>query len=212
MNETKARILDAAEKLVAEHGVDVSLRAITTEAGVNLAAVNYHFQSKEALFETLVARRFEPINTGRLQKLDALEAANPKGKLSLEDVLDAFLSPILDAAELNPGCYQPLLGRLFSLPDEQTQRLFAQNIKPIIDRFHPAFARAVPGLKQPELTWRVIFSVGAVIHVLGTHKVIAMKVGHKLGPIDLVTLKRQVIAFAAGGFRAPSPEAKGARQ
>src|SRR2546430_1603760 len=123
MNETKFKILDAAERLVAEHGIDISLRAITAEAGGNLAAVNYHFQSKEALFITMIGRRFEPINAARLKKLDTLEAAHPKGKLPLEDVLEAFLAPILDAVGQRPGCYEPLLGRLFSLPDEQTQRI-----------------------------------------------------------------------------------------
>ena len=53
MNRTKIQILDAAEKLIAEQGFDVSLRAITSAAGVNLAAVNYHFQSKDALIDAI---------------------------------------------------------------------------------------------------------------------------------------------------------------
>ncbi|MCA3844458.1 MAG: helix-turn-helix transcriptional regulator, partial [Burkholderia sp.] len=47
---TKARILDAAEDLFIEHGFEaMSMRQITSRAAVNLAAVNYHFGSKEAL-------------------------------------------------------------------------------------------------------------------------------------------------------------------
>src|SRR5207249_7612515 len=70
MNDTKLRILDAAERLFAQQGFDVSIRAITDEAGVNLAAVNYHFQSKEALLDAIIARRIEPVNKRRLEMLD----------------------------------------------------------------------------------------------------------------------------------------------
>ncbi len=50
-NETKMRILDVATKLFARHGFDgASIREIAKEAGVNLAAVNYHFQNKQNLY------------------------------------------------------------------------------------------------------------------------------------------------------------------
>ena len=73
--DTRDRILDAAERLFAQQGFDLtSLRALTTEADVNLAAVNYHFGSKERLFEAVLARLIAPINAERLARLDALEA------------------------------------------------------------------------------------------------------------------------------------------
>lgn len=72
---TKDRILDAAERLFARDGFDAtSLRAITAEAKVNLAAVNYHFQSKEALVQAVIGRRLGPINVRRLELLDGYEA------------------------------------------------------------------------------------------------------------------------------------------
>ena len=72
---TKTRLLDTAERLFAHHGIEAtSLRTITAEAGVNLAAVNYHFQSKEALMHAVIARRLDPINQRRLAMLDAYEA------------------------------------------------------------------------------------------------------------------------------------------
>ena len=72
---TKDRILDSAERLFARDGFEAtSLRAITAEANVNLAAVNYHFQSKEALVQTVIGRRMGPVNAQRLALLDAYEA------------------------------------------------------------------------------------------------------------------------------------------
>src|SRR5215831_1778832 len=94
---TKERILNAAERLFSRHGIEAtSLRTITAEAGVNLAAVNYHFQSKDALVRSVVARRVGPVNERRLALLDGYEAAAGDGPLALEQVLDAFLRPVLE--------------------------------------------------------------------------------------------------------------------
>src|SRR3954471_6891345 len=73
--DTKARMLDAAEALFMEHGFEAtSMRAITAAAAVNLAAVNYHFGSKEELFEAVLTRRLDPMNQHRIGLLDRLEA------------------------------------------------------------------------------------------------------------------------------------------
>src|SRR6266853_3840828 len=114
MNEradTKTRILDSAEKLFGLNGFEAtSLRDITAEADVNLAAVNYHFQSKDSLIDAVIARRIEPINKRRLEMLDAA-GPNP----SLEQILTAFITPVLDL-DLEPLI--PLMGRVFSNPSE----------------------------------------------------------------------------------------------
>src|SRR5579863_10630017 len=90
--DTKSRILDAAEKLFAMNGFKpTSLRDITAEAQVNLAAVNYHFQSKDSLIDAVIARRIEPVNRKRMEML---EAAGPNP--SVEQILTAFLAPVLD--------------------------------------------------------------------------------------------------------------------
>ena len=73
---TKDRILDAAESLFMEHGFEAtSLRAITAAAGVNLAAVNYHFGSKEELFQAVLTRRLDPMNQQRVELLTRFEHA-----------------------------------------------------------------------------------------------------------------------------------------
>jgi len=79
-------------------GFEVPLRAITAEAGVNLAAVNYHFQSKDALLDAIIARRFAPVNRGRIEVLHQVEAEHPNGPLPLEQVLNAFFQPVFEAA------------------------------------------------------------------------------------------------------------------
>src|SRR5713101_7424555 len=91
--DTKTRILDVAEKLFGDKGFDAtSLRDITAEAQVNLAAVNYHFQSKDSLIDAVIGRRMAPLTKRRIEMLDEA-GPNP----TLEQVIEAFISPLLEA-------------------------------------------------------------------------------------------------------------------
>src|SRR2546421_4369259 len=99
-HETRTRILDAAEELFMQHGFEgTSMRLLTSKAGVNLAAVNYHFGSKHALVEAVFRRRLDPMNTARIGELDKLEAEGGAG--SPEAIIPAFITPGLRLME-NP--------------------------------------------------------------------------------------------------------------
>src|SRR5215469_6172712 len=120
MNEkvdTKARILDAAEKLFGQKGFEAtSLRDITAEAQVNLAAVNYHFQSKDSLIDAVIARRIEPVNRRRLEMLGE---AGPDP--TIEQILTAFLAPVF---EMHVESVVPLLGRAMAEPHQFVERVY----------------------------------------------------------------------------------------
>src|SRR5690349_10447161 len=89
--DTKTSILDDAEGLFGLNSLEAtSLRDITTEADVNLAAINYHFQSKDSLIDSIVARRIEPVNRRRFEMLGA---AGPDP--TVEQILAAFMAPVL---------------------------------------------------------------------------------------------------------------------
>ena len=96
---TKRRILDAAETLFMEHGFEAtSLRAITTAAEVNLAAANYHFGSKEELFQAVLTRRLDPMNEARLELLTRFEHASAPRAVPCEKILAALFIPALELA------------------------------------------------------------------------------------------------------------------
>src|SRR3954447_22854602 len=96
---TRDRILDAAEELFMEHGFEAtSLRQITTAAEVNLAAVNYHFGSKEELFQSVLTRRLDPMNQERLALLTAYEQRVAPHPLSCEKIMSAMFIPALRLA------------------------------------------------------------------------------------------------------------------
>src|SRR4029453_18114729 len=95
---TKERILDTAESLFMEHGFEAtSLRAITATAAVNLAAVNYHFGSKEELFQAVLTRRLDPMNQRRVALLDRFERETT-APLSCERIIVALFAPALELA------------------------------------------------------------------------------------------------------------------
>ena len=118
--ETKERILDTAEQLFMEHGYEAtSLRAITAAAGANLAAVNYHFGTKEELFQAVLTRRLDPMNQRRLELLTRFEAEAAPKALGCDRILSALLIPALKLArdpERGGSNFLRLLGRAYADP------------------------------------------------------------------------------------------------
>ncbi len=202
--DTKNRILDAAERLMGAEGFDVPLRAITAEAGVNLAAVNYHFQSKDALLDAVIVRRIAPVNRRRLEMLDSIEAASPDGPLPLEQVLDAFFRPVLESPA-GMSHIRPLIGRIYSAPSEFLNRVYSRHLTEVVRRFVAALQRAQPELPADELLWRLHFSVGMMVHVLNWASILPVVTNGLCEAGDAQRTAGRIVAFAAAGFRAPLP-------
>lgn len=194
--DTKARILDAAEKLFGSKGFEAtSLRDITTEAEANLAAINYYFQTKDSLIDAVIARRIEPVNERRLARLDAA-GANP----TVEQILDAFLRPVF---ETNIESALPLLGRILSNPDYFVERLFQKHLAPVAGRFMEALGRALPQHSRAELYWRLHFSVGVMTHMLLWGRMLPRITSGLVDISDRRALLDRAVAFLAAGFRTP---------
>jgi AcrR family transcriptional regulator len=203
---TKDRILDTAERLFAREGIEAtSLRTITTEAGVNLAAVNYHFQSKDALVWSVVARRMGPLNERRLALLDAYESAAGDGPLPLEQVLDAFLRPVVEISRSHAREFAPLMGRMYTEPGEFMERVYQDHLRPVAARFIQAYQRALPGLPLVELLWRLHFSVGVMAHTLGAASLLQIMSDGQCDPTDTEGMLRRMSAFMQAGLSAPVP-------
>jgi AcrR family transcriptional regulator len=197
--DTKTRILDAAEKLFGQSGFDAtSLRDITTAAQVNLAAVNYHFQSKDSLIEAVIERRFAPVNRRRIAML---EAAGPSPRV--EQIVEAFLSPML-MLEVLPAI--PLIGRVLSNPSQFVERVYKKHLIDVVKRFSESIGAALPDLPPEERFWRLQFMAGSMSHVLALSGVLPLMSGQ---PLDRNALMARLITFLAAGLRAPAaPEEK----
>jgi AcrR family transcriptional regulator len=203
--ETKGKILDASEALFGEHGfAATSLRMITSHAGVNLAAVNYHFQSKEALMQAVFTRRIEPINRGRIEMLDRCEAAAGEGPLPLEGVIRAFVEPMIRAQQDAPAAdFRRLLGRMYVEPGESVRRFLRDQLRDVVRRFTAAFRRALPGLPPSELLWRMHFGIGVMVHVLAGAYHLEIVSGGLCDPSDADAMISRIVTFLAAGLRAP---------
>jgi AcrR family transcriptional regulator len=196
---TKQKILDTAERLFGQHGyAATSLRQIIAQAGVNLAAIHYHFGSKEELLDGIVLRKVTPVNERRMALLAEIEAENPS-RPDLERILDAFLMPMADQAADNPD-FVRLMGRLMAegiLPD-----IFRRHFQSLVERFTAALARALPELPPDELTWRIHFMVGAIAQTMCGAPVLPSIAPENTPFHDRL---RRLSKFLAGGFRAPLP-------
>jgi AcrR family transcriptional regulator len=213
---THDRILDAAEFLFADHGVaGTSVRAITDQAQVNVAAVNYHFGSKENLVRAVIARRLSGLEAARSAALDAVdELAKREGRApTAPELVASFIAPVFDQA-LSEETGWPHFIRFISrlawepgaeelAPPESSMRLF--------ERFDTALRRAVPALAPDDRRrmWRIAFMRGATQHAL--LMITAVRTGRvpKGAPYveaivstDLETIKRELIAFVAAGIAA----------
>ena len=204
---TKDRILDTAERFFAHHGFEAtSLRTITAEAGVNLAAVNYHFQSKDALLHAVIARRLDPVNERRLAMLDACEVEAAGGPLPLNRVLDALLRPIVEMMRGPEKAFAPMMSRLFTESSELTAKVFQKHLAHVSARFIPALQRALPQLPPQELYWRMLFTLGAVAHTIGGAKLVRVLSNGQCDPSDIESLFPRLEAFLMAGLQAPVPE------
>src|ERR1035438_432029 len=113
MTETQGKILDTAERLFGQQGyAGTSLRQIIAEAGVNLAAIHYHFGTKEELLDHLVMRKAGPVNAQRLALLDRYETEAGSAPVPVEKLLRAFLEPALMRIDESPD-FAKLMGRLY---------------------------------------------------------------------------------------------------
>jgi len=196
-----------ATTLFARKGYEAtSLRDITAEADVNLAAVNYHFRSKEDLFCAVIERIIAPTSARRLFLLSELEQAD---RISLEGVLDAFFRPIVEVGHLPDGTraqFLPLLGRFFTERPDLIERVFRTHLFPVGQRYLAILNKLLPHLNAVELGWRFHFMIGTLTHTLSAEQFLLGITNGAADPTDVDAVVARMVAFSAGGLRTPVPE------
>lgn len=210
---TRQRILDAAEDLFARHGVaGTSLRALTAKAGVNLAAVHYHFGSKDALLDSVVERRAKPMNAERLRALGEIEAANARGELGdesewAEAILIAFCLPGLHGISEMPegkSGFARLLASIEALPAEMFEDLLQRHFGDVCGRFVTALGAALPHLPSEQVADRFRFAMGILTELLSGHFDLDTIPLHPPCTSDDESRLRHAISFIVAGLTAPA--------
>ena len=200
--DTKTKILEVAEELFGDQGLDrVSIRDITEAADVNLAAVNYHFGSKEVLIEAVFERRLTPLNEARLRALDKVEQLAGEKPLRVEQILEAFIRPAVECGASSPKnglAFSRLLGRCLAETRPEVEAFLRKQFNPLIARFEAAFIKALPHLTAAEIFWRMKFTFGALHHWLLTRNKFVPPCAEGTTPEDQV---KKLIAFTSAGFQ-----------
>ena len=201
---TRERILDTAERLFAEHGFEgTTIRAVTKEAGANLAAVGYHFGSKAALLGAVAERVMGPVIVAQLERLTDLE--NRADQPRLEDLVEAFIAPYFDRlprkSEARGRTVSRLVGRILGDPAEEIRKVAVEGGE-VRDRYLVAFGRALPSVTREELWWRMRSMLGVVVvHRIGLYE--------EVGPPGMTddgdeTVLEWTVSFLSAALRAPS--------
>jgi AcrR family transcriptional regulator len=202
LKDTRSRILDVAEELFSEQGFDrVSIRDITNKARVNLAAINYHFGSKEDLIAAIFEREFVPVNEARLTALDGVQRSGKKNP-KLEDILEAFIRPTVQCSIGGPKggkAFSMLFGRCLSEPSPEIEALLKRQFEPLVARMDAALMKALPNLTRSDIFWCMKFTFGALHHWLLTKDRFLPTWLEKVAVEEQI---KKLISFSAAGFRA----------
>jgi len=206
---TRTAILRAAERLYAERGFsDVTLRDIVAAAEVNLAAVNYHFGSKDELITELFVTRSIATNRERLNQLKAAEAAGG-GRAPVEAVLRALVGPTLR------GCLGPDSER--SDAARFMIRATIEAIAPIhkiknreidhLRKFAAALRRSLPGKADAEIYWGLHFALAMAHQTVRDSERLTRLSDGKCDLDDVEGVIKRVVAVTALALTASKPAA-----
>jgi AcrR family transcriptional regulator len=197
MTDTKQKILDAAERLFAENGyAATSLRSIISAAKVNLAAIHYHFGSKQGLLDQVILRKAGPMNERRLRLLDRYEAEAAPEPAALEKIVEAFVVPAI-LIDKSPE-FVKLMGRVHA--EGLMPEIALRNFQQVIARFQSALTRALPNLSVKELVWKAHFALGAMAIALIAHPHTDSGIAEE-SPLGIAA---RLVAFVSSGFKAPA--------
>jgi AcrR family transcriptional regulator len=204
-DDTRERILDAAENLFAHHGLDaVSVRDVSRKAHVDTALVHYYFDTKRGLFDAVFARRAAILNKERIAAIDAYEAAPGPGGVAIEGLIDAFLRPLFDFS-VSGGRkwkdYFALIAQVNNNPDWGGETM-ARFFDPVIRHLIAALRRALPKARDEDLFWSYHFLSGALTLTFAQTGRIDLLSDGLCKSSDFEAASARLSHYIAAGFRA----------
>ncbi len=197
---TRRRLLDAAEQLFSTRGFEeTSVRQLTTAAGCNLAAVNYHFGGKEKLYVEMFRRRLHEM---RERRIDSIQAALVRKRASLESVLRAFISSFLEPlADLDHSRRMCTLYNFELLKRRLPKGMFFREmILPVQEAMSEAFDRVCPKLSKDQRVVCMNSVVGQILHTLEARRMYA-DAGLPCPMDDTAAIVEHMVKFSAAGIR-----------
>ena len=203
--ETRERILDAAEALFAKRGFDgVTVRQIMSEAGADVALAYYHFKSKRDLFDAVLLRRVDTLNDLRLKALEQVEQRYGDDQPSVEEIIAAFTEPLLEILENDPDewrDYMALIAQINNSP-EWGGELMTRYFDPLVSRFLDAIRKVLPDCDEEDLFWSYHFLSGALTLTFAETGRLDNLSDGLCHSSDMQAAKARMSRFIAAGFLA----------
>lgn len=201
--DTVERILDAAEALFSEKGfAETSLRNITTKAGVNLAAVNYHFGSKKSLIQAVFARYLTPFSAQFSNQLDLID----KQQRTPEQLLKLLVVTLTKSGLEKPekfAVFMRLLGLAYSQGQGHLRKFLTSEYGDVFKRYMKEINRITPQLTPMERFWRIHFMLGAAVFTMSSVDSLMAMADHDLTmKTEVKDVISQLMPFLASGLMA----------
>ena len=171
---TRERILRAAERIYAASGFHgMSLRDVTLLAGVNLAAVNYHFGSKDKLIFALADRRLTPINSERLERLAKLRQKHAHEPIPVRELVGALIDPMFKALRQGKNTRAitvRLVAQMMIDDPKRFSQIHKTFYKPVLDCYHDELQRTIPTLTSHQVNARFFCTFATVLGIRLMHE------------------------------------------
>jgi len=214
--DTKSRILATATRAFAARGFDaVTVRDITAAAGVNGAAINYHFGSKERLIVEVFRSVIGPIHRERIARLRSYLADISPQRPSIAEVVRMFVEPPIRAAhdrDSKGGTYHRFYILAYALRRPFVGRMLSELSDQVALEFIEALEEALPSISREEVCWRYDFMIGSLVHVLldVDRRRLRRISGGVCDAADPERMLEQLTNFLVAGFGATTRSPQGA--
>jgi len=201
--ETHERILEEAQRLFAEKGMDAtSVRDITAAADCNVAAVNYHFGGKENLYLESFRAMLGPLRDQRLAMIGELMEREPVPTLEefLSTFAEGFLEPLVD--ESKGRRFMVFVAREILDPRLPTSVFLDEFIRPLIARAVAALDRVGVPMSHEASLLCVFSLIGQLLHAVKAHHLASHAEPPEAVPFELGSFLDHFVRFSAAGVRA----------
>lgn len=201
--DIRTNLIDVAESLFAERGYfGTSIRDITSAAGERLAAVNYHFESKEGLFRAVIDRRAPIISHDRKALILAIDHNGPADALFVRQMVEAILSPLMHRAATGDqgwNNYARLIAavagtRLWS--EEIMSKYFNEPVRLFVEKMMKAF----PHCDEYTVLNMYQFTVGEMAYLCAQNGRMESISSGRYSSTDLKKLYDKAVRFITGGI------------
>lgn len=206
MNHTQKKIVEAAEIEFAEKGYGgASIREITKRAGVNIAAINYHFGSKEILFMEMVRYRIEPINRLRIDLLESALKESGSKPLPIDEIVGFVVRPLLKefiSKGRSDFRFMRAMGKAMAEERSFMKDLHQDILKEIITKFSKAIAESLDDPGFEKVSYGMHFLSCCMMGIMMQHSRLEFLSGGKIDLHDTEGLANHLVAFISAGLQA----------